>query len=152
MPFWQRRRRQHPESGARERLRTSVAAFLAADDWPASRRIVEQHLELLDPEADRFFQELAEAQPDPGERAAIEKHRGLLARCRVAGIAHAFAEWQAGDPAAGNRIAPEVLLALLHASSSGDQDEERRLLAEYPELNTGAEEQNELPADDAFAS
>lgn len=154
MPFWDRwRGGRHGDQDTRERLRASVAAFLAADDWPASRRVVEQHLELLSLEADACLRELAEEQADEAERAAIEEHRALLARCRVAGIAQAFAEKQYEGPAANLHVPPEVLLALINASLTGDAEEERRLLAKYPELRPeGDAGPGEPPAGDESTS
>ena len=52
-----------------------VAAFITADTWDESRRIVEAHPELLNDEADAL----------PGEMLASEQVRRTLEDCAAAG-------------------------------------------------------------------
>ena len=71
-----------------------VLAFINADNWDESRRIVEENSErLLSDEADAVFALLLE-QYKGNEKATriLELHRTLLRRCREIGIAAAFEE------------------------------------------------------------
>jgi len=86
-------------------LLPTVHAFVAADSWSASRRIVDEHPELLDDVADRVLARLEreardERQGDFAEMLAT--HRRLLRRCREVGARQAFAELGRGgdDPSA----------------------------------------------------
>ena len=74
---------------------------------------------------------------NPRPRETQPRTRAIAAACpgrRAAGIAQAFAEKQYEGPAGDLHVPPEVLLALINASMTGDSEEERRLLAQYPEL------------------
>ncbi|HOG46208.1 MAG TPA: tetratricopeptide repeat protein, partial [Anaerolineae bacterium] len=71
-----------------------IRAFIDAPNWLASRRIAEEHPELLTDEADEALQALlAIAQVlDADATKVLEEHRALLQRCREVGIRAAFAE------------------------------------------------------------
>ncbi len=78
--------------------------FIAAATWDESRRILEQHPELLTDEADALLGKWIEAArtvgaqravPDDGAQRLIrvlEQHRDLLRRCRQVSVEAAFAE------------------------------------------------------------
>jgi hypothetical protein len=72
-----------------------VQAFIQADTWAASQRIIEAHPELLNDEADQLLGQLgavARQQGDAQAEGAFNEHRQLLARCRQVGAEAAFAE------------------------------------------------------------
>ncbi|MEJ5241402.1 MAG: CpXC domain-containing protein, partial [Anaerolineales bacterium] len=78
-----------------ERLTETLFAFIQAKTWDESRRILEQHPELLTDEADALLEQLiqaAKAQQDENARQLFEQHRNLLRRCREVGIEAAFQE------------------------------------------------------------
>ncbi len=81
-----------------EPLRQAILAFLQARTWSESRRVVEEHPELLSDEADALLGQLIAAQEDANARRYLEEHRALLRRCREVGIESAFREKT--DPAA----------------------------------------------------
>jgi CHAT domain-containing protein len=67
-------------------------AFIQANSWSESQRIVEQHPELLTEEADGRLAQLVEVQETDDARRKVEQHRSLLHRCREVGTERAFAE------------------------------------------------------------
>jgi hypothetical protein len=72
-----------------------IQAFIQADTWAASQRVIEAHPELLSDEADQLLGQLvavAHQQGDSQAKDAFTQHRQLLARCRQAGVEAAFAE------------------------------------------------------------
>jgi hypothetical protein len=83
-----------------------IQAFIQADTWAASQRIIEAHPELL------------------SDEGAFNEHRQLLARCRQVGAEAAFAE-RARE---GGEI-PSELGALLAALPS----EQRQILLDAME-------------------
>jgi len=90
-----------------------IQAFIQADTWAASQRIVEAHPELLSEEADQLLGHLAalaRQQDDAQAKGAFTEHRQLLARCRQVGVEAAFAE-RGGE---GDEV-PSELAALLTA-------------------------------------
>ena len=73
----------------------ALLAFIQAETWEESRRILEAHPELLTDEADAVLGQLIDAAQAQGDEAALrifERHRALLRRCREVGIPRAFAE------------------------------------------------------------
>ena len=84
-----------PEAAEAALLVPTLQAFIQAETWGESRRILEAHPELLSDEADALLGELitaAQAQGDEDARRVFEEHRALLRRCREVGIEQAFAE------------------------------------------------------------
>ncbi|WP_448591613.1 CHAT domain-containing protein, partial [Thermoflexus hugenholtzii] len=75
-----------------EPLRQAILAFLQARTWSESRRVVEEHPELLSDEADALLGQLIAAQEDASARRDLEERRALLRRCREVGIESAFRE------------------------------------------------------------
>jgi hypothetical protein len=78
-----------------EQLKQTIFAFIQAETWEESRRILEAHPELLTDEADAVLRQLIDTAQAQGDEAAIrifERHRALLRRCREVGIEQAFAE------------------------------------------------------------
>jgi len=133
----------------------TLFAFIQAETWEESRRILEAHPELLTDEADAVLGRLidtAQAQGDETALRIFERHRTLLRRCREVGIPRAFAE---------KLLPPEVLaqaetiglipeqvletvrlvaeLALSGVEISSPEDLER-LLAEQPEIREKLEQ------------
>jgi len=81
-----------------ERLSTLLQQFVNAPSWAESRRIVEEHPEILTPEADALFGRVLEAyQDDPRAVEALTEYRGLLRRCREESIEVAFANCEGAD-------------------------------------------------------
>jgi hypothetical protein len=72
-----------------------IQAFIQADTWAASQRIIEAHPELLSEEADQLLGQLvavARQQGDAQAEGAFAQYRQLLVRCRQVGAEAAFAE------------------------------------------------------------
>ncbi len=124
--FGRRPRRPDPRQ-----LLETIFAFIQAETWAESRRIVEEHPELLSDEADGLLGQLIEAARELGEGDAVrllEEHRALLRRCREVGVERAFAEEVGAQHA-------ELLLEALQAFVAADTwDESRRIVEEHPEL------------------
>ncbi len=59
----------------------TLQEFITAPTWGDSRRILEQHPELLSEEADALLDRVAQAQEVPQARQLVEQHRALLRRC-----------------------------------------------------------------------
>ena len=76
----------------REQLQRHVLAFVQAQDWEESQRIVRSNPDLLQAEADTVLQEVLADQVDDESRAFIELHRRLLRRSREESIEAAFSE------------------------------------------------------------
>ncbi len=115
-------RRPGPPRPDPRQLLEALRAFLQADTWAESRRILEAHPELLADEADTLLGMLIQAQEEA--RRYLEEHRALLRRCREAGIPRAFAE---------KMLSPEALAAAEAAGLTPEQAlEMARLAAEMP--------------------
>ncbi len=72
-----------------------IQAFIQAETWAASRRIIEAHPELLSDEADQLLGRLVALARQQGEaqaEGAFTEHRQLLGHCRQVGVEAAFAE------------------------------------------------------------
>ncbi len=132
-----------------EQLLRALMAFIQADTWAESRRVVEQHPELLSDEADELLAqrvELARAQGNEDAVHLLEEHRVLLRRCREVGVARAFAEKmlrpEVLEQAAALGLAPEQVLeaweVLAELVASGAEirspEDLERLLSERPDL------------------
>ena len=106
-------------------LLQAVWAFLEAGTWAESRRVVEQHAELLDGEADALLGQLVQAagaQGDERARRLFEEHHALLRRCREVGIEAAFAEHIGVQRAAGGDVSiPPEFEADLRQAQEGVQ-------------------------------
>jgi hypothetical protein len=81
---------QELEAEAREALAgaspvlRALQAFIFAETWDASRRVVEEHPELLGDEADALLGQLIESAREQGDDdtlRVLEQHRALLRRC-----------------------------------------------------------------------
>ncbi|MFQ5856187.1 MAG: CpXC domain-containing protein, partial [Anaerolineae bacterium] len=131
---------------ATETLRT-LFEFVRAETWAESRRIVEQHPELLSDEADALLGQVidtAREQADEDEVHIFEEHRALLRRCRKVGVEQAFAEKTGLSPeelAAAEALAqlpPEVREVLAELAAGGVEitspEDLERALAERPDL------------------
>lgn len=81
-----------PDEEPNQQLMQVVIDFIQASTWGESKRFLEAHLELLQPEVDAALQALAAQQEHDGARKTVEEHRLLLADCRDKGIDSAFAE------------------------------------------------------------
>jgi hypothetical protein len=98
-----------------EQLRQTIFAFIQAETWEESRRILEAHPELLTDEADAVLGQLVQAQEDQDARRFFEGIRALLRRCREVGIEQAFAEFS-GPP-----IPPEFQADIRRAQEGEDR-------------------------------
>ena len=90
-----------PQRPDPKQLAETLFAFIQAETWDESRRILEAHPELLTDEADALLGQLvqaAQAQGDENARRFLEEHRALLRRCREVGVEQAFAEKVGGLP------------------------------------------------------
>ena len=67
-----------------------VEAILQASTWDAVKHIIERHPELLSDEADEMLRRFAAAPENAAMHHFVQTCRGLLQRCRDAGIALAF--------------------------------------------------------------
>ena len=136
-----------PAGDANQRLGQVVIEFVQAPTWHESKRFLESHLELLQPEVDAVLQALAAQQKHDGIRKAIEEHRLLLARCRDEGIVAAFAAYQgAKDPAMAfvaelNRLCHEVISML----RAGDGEQQEALATRLEQMR-----ENGLPMEGAL--
>src|SRR5712672_2872329 len=72
----------------------TLVDFIQAPTWEESKRFMESHPELLQPEIDAGLQEWAMQQENESARESIEGYRLLLVRCRDMGVDVAFAELQ----------------------------------------------------------
>ena len=115
------------EETNQQQLLHLVIDFIQAQTWGETKRFLESHLDLLQPEVDAVLQTLAAQQEHDDGRKTIEEHRLLLARCRENGIDAAFAEIQrASSPEATfaaelNRVCNEVV-ATLRAGNAEQQE------------------------------
>ncbi len=75
-----------------QQLLETIVAFIQAETWGESQRIVEVHPELLSNQADALIEELAQAQDNENARRLVAEHKALLRRCREVSVAQAFAE------------------------------------------------------------
>ncbi len=104
-----------------------IEQFIQAETWDQTRRVVEQHPELLSDEADRLMATLIEAARVQGDDQAVQmfdEHRNLLRRCREAGVARAFAE---------QMLEPDVLAEIEAAGLTPEQViEAQQAAAEMP--------------------
>ena len=115
-----------------EQLLRTLLAFVNADTWAESRRIIEEHPELLGQEADVLLGRLIQAQEDEGDRRYLEEHRAILARCREVGVDRAFAE-HVGAQHAAPTIPPAFQADLRQAQEAEArylQSSDRRALDE----------------------
>ena len=119
--------RQAPEAADPLALAQALQDFIQAPTWDESRRVLEEHPELLTDEADSLLTQLANAARAQGDEDAVrlfEEHRALLRRSRQVGVAQAFAE---------KMLPPEALAAAEQAGLSPQQAlEMARMLAQLP--------------------
>jgi len=80
-----------------QELLNAVKAFVSAEDWDGSRRVLNENRDLLlSDEADAMLEALLDEFVDqPQPTALVRVHRDLLKRCREIGVDAAFAELQA---------------------------------------------------------
>ena len=166
--FGRRPRRPDPRQ-----LLETIFAFIQAETWAESRRIVEAHPELLSDEADGLLGQLADAaraQGDENARRVFDEHRALLRRCREVGVERAFAEKmlppealaqaeaagltpeQALEAArAAAQMPPELRELLVELAAAGVEtsspEDLERLLEERPDLREKLEEAARVFAD-----
>ena len=72
-----------------------LSQFVEAETWGGSRRVVEEHPELLSDDADLLLGQLAERARSRDDARAVglfDEHRTLLRRCREVGVRQAFTE------------------------------------------------------------
>ncbi|MFC5823639.1 tetratricopeptide repeat protein [Nonomuraea insulae] len=88
--------------------------FIRADSWSASRRIAEEHPELLDSAADRLVARFVQAAESRGDGSAevFATHRRILRRAREVGIPQAFNEVGHG----GERTAVAKIMEMVRES------------------------------------
>jgi tetratricopeptide (TPR) repeat protein len=114
-----------------EQISEAVLAFINADTWTESQRIVEaQQALLLTDDADQYFDVLLQQYAgDENATRTLTQHRTLLRRCREVGIDAAFAEMTTQQP--GPEIDPALLARLQQVQTP---EELQRLVEEHPEL------------------
>ncbi len=77
-----------------ERFVAAVVDFANAEDWSEARRVLEEHPELLTPDADLALEYLIEMTQTQGQREAariLSLHRDLLRLAREVGVEETFA-------------------------------------------------------------
>lgn len=128
-----------------EQIVAAVLAFVNADTWHDSKRIVREHNdELLNDEADMVLAVLLyEYREDQDMVYTLEEHRALLARCRRVGIDGAFANRLHTPEIPG--IPTELAERLVSAKN---EDELRDLLMAHPELLSALQELMDQAAQD----
>lgn len=98
-----------------EELKQILESFITSESVEESRRIVEQHPEVVGAAAEALLEKMAQAQESIEARRVFNEHRKLLRRCREAGIADAFAELQPSGEALvhaeDESLTPEQFLA-----------------------------------------
>jgi len=112
----------------------AIQAFIQADTWAASQRIIQAHPELLSDEADQLLGQLvalARQQGDAQAEDTFTEYRQLLARCRQVGVEAAFAE----RAVEGDEV-PSELGALLAALPP----EQRQILLDAMEPSSSSED------------
>jgi tetratricopeptide (TPR) repeat protein len=109
-------------------LMQAIREFLNAEDWDATRRVVEaQHALLFQPEVENIFvQNIEQAKAKNNERVAdlLEVHLALLRECQKNGIVQAFEHLLSimqpeEEPAP---FAPELIPRSIHALKGGTQE------------------------------
>ena len=116
-----------PDEETNQQLLQVVIDFIQAPTWNESKRFLESHLELLQPEVNAVLQALATQQEHDGASRTIEEHRLLLADCKDKGIEVAFAEHlgvknpEVTFAAELDRICNEVVTTL--RAGNGEQQE-----------------------------
>jgi tetratricopeptide (TPR) repeat protein len=95
-----------PDRPEFERILRALQEFISAPTWAESRRVLEQHPEILDDGPDALLEELAQARENLQARQAVEEHRTLLRRCRQMGIDAAFAG--IAPPARDGKAGPTI--------------------------------------------
>jgi hypothetical protein len=81
------------DDGAIQQLMETIAAFTAAPNWDASRQLLDEHPELLSPQADKLFEAMIQYGSGENQAQIIEQlttHRDLLRLCRIIGVEEAF--------------------------------------------------------------
>lgn len=130
MSFWKdlssrmrSRKRSSPE------LLDIISTFLSAESWDDTKRILEDHPELLEPSSITLITALAIDGDNQVKRICME-HQDFLKRCREVGIEEAFSE----KTKSFNTIDSELLSRFEAARSAKDKDQLFALCSEYPEL------------------
>lgn len=133
---------------AQQPLLQALDQFIRAESWLASRRVVQEHAALLEPEADTLLAQLiaqAQSQGDANGERVLSEHRELLRACREEGVDAAFAAKMglssASDldaAAAAAELPPAVREILTELAAEGitlnTPEDLQRLLAARPEL------------------
>jgi hypothetical protein len=133
------------ESVQIQALVDSIGEFITAGDWDDARRWLEDHPELLWPDADRVFDRLIATYKSRGQSNIVRElivHRDLLRTCREIGIEAAF-ERMANPPETLDMIAENTIAVLT------DRPDERDNWLETVRLSrVRAAELNDLPMRD----
>src|SRR5512135_2654812 len=74
-----------------KQLLRAIRKFVEAKTWSESKRILEQHPELLSDKADAFLEHLIAEQTNEDVIVNLTQHHELLRRCRDVGLDAAFA-------------------------------------------------------------
>lgn len=90
MSFFGRFKRRKTNQYDPKQLWEIFVAFVQAETWAESRRIVESHPELLTEEMDILLHQFVEKQRDPDTKKTVEAHHAILQRCQEIGIKEAF--------------------------------------------------------------
>ncbi|MDP9350195.1 MAG: CHAT domain-containing protein [Chloroflexota bacterium] len=117
------------------RMLEAVVAFLNADTWVESKRIVEAHRELLlTDDVDAALRYLMyQHSEDADAMRILQQHQQLLTRCRKEGIDAAFSELL--SPAEADEAGSDPLFVAIRALlTAGDLDEIKRLIEQHADL------------------
>ncbi|MBN1122824.1 MAG: hypothetical protein JXJ17_17240 [Anaerolineae bacterium] len=133
------------ESVQVQALVDSIGEFITAEGWDDARNWLEDHPELLRPDADRVFDRLIATYKSRGQSNIVRElivHRDLLRTCREIGIEAAF-ERMANPPETLDMIAENTIAVLT------DRPDERDNWLETVRLSrVRAAELNDLPMRD----
>src|SRR5690606_35954323 len=96
-----------------ELLAQAVLAFVQAENWAASRQVIEdQQALLLRPEVEQVFEAFLSQVPDnPQVRDMLDLHRRILRACRKDGIEAAFAQIETAPQADAAAQLPDDVVA-----------------------------------------
>ncbi len=131
-----------------ETLVRTIAAFIQAEDWPASRAVLDAHPELLEPPTNSAFQALIQAAIETGDDArmqALAAHHDLLRACHRLGIDAAFARVE--NPQTGEQVEEMMALSVIGhntlAVMLGEPQHRNEWLSEVRRLQKEADDEGD---------
>ena len=130
-PVWDQAKEE--EDQALDALASLVDRFLGSDTWEESRRILEQHPELMDTAAIEFLAQATQKYQEMGAGAygrSVAEHLTVLRSCAQSGIEVGFALHK-GNKGNVSAALERLVMAFVNATSF---EEKRHLLEQHLEL------------------